>query len=106
MSLGKVMAKTRKYRYAIVPGIVHSKYDGDAHYVTAPQIARLYGVDFCDCIVIGIDDPYMPEQAEFDGLVVLRPDPTGRYRLPGPPAAWFNNNEESEHGSVLGVVSI
>ncbi len=87
------------YKYAIIPGEVMSMNDTGVHYITAPQVAKCYGVDFRECIVIGINDPYTPEQAESDGLIILRPDSTGEYKIPckQQPRAWFNNNKESEN---------
>lgn len=39
-------------RIFLYPGEVRSKVDGDFHYITAPQLARLYGVDYRKCYVI------------------------------------------------------
>jgi len=36
----------------IYPGHVVSSNDGDRHYITAPQLAHLYGVDTRECIVV------------------------------------------------------
>jgi len=100
------MKTLKPKRYALVPGKVISKNDGDEHYINAPKLAYLYGIDFEACIVIGINDPYTPEQAERDGLTVLYPDFTGEYKVPEnkQPRAWFNNFKESEHERFLGVV--
>ena len=100
-------------KYGLFPGDVVSKNDGDTHYITAPQLARCYGVNFGDCIVYSINDTI--EMAEMYGLIPLFPDPTGEYKIPeleSEPAlerkivkSWYNNYKESEHGSVLDLVS-
>lgn len=38
-------------RYILHPGEVMSRTDGDRHYIDAFQLARLYGVDWKECIV-------------------------------------------------------
>jgi len=38
-------------KYAIHPDFVTSNYDGDRHYISFQQLARLYGVNPQDCIV-------------------------------------------------------
>ena len=80
------------YKYALVPGYVRSKNDGEEHYINAPTLAKLYGVDFKKCVVIGVNDPYTPEHARRDGLKVLYPDYIGRYIIPEEKIkTWFNN---------------
>ena len=37
--------------YILFPGMVVSKADGDVHYIDAPTLARLYGLDIRECIV-------------------------------------------------------
>ena len=39
-------------RIYLHPGEVRSKVDGDIHYINAPKLARLYGVDYKKCYVI------------------------------------------------------
>lgn len=49
---------TRQKRIFLHPGEVRSKRDGQWHYVTAQQLARLYHVDLRCCVVIAGDRPY------------------------------------------------
>lgn len=46
----------RTERYAIYPGWVRSKNDGQDHFITASELAHLYGVRLDQCIVIEHDD--------------------------------------------------
>ena len=36
-------------KYAIHPGYVVSKFDGDEHYITFDQLIKLYGLDRKQC---------------------------------------------------------
>jgi hypothetical protein len=73
-------------KYAIYPGPVTSKTDGDEHHITAPNLARLYGVRLEDCIVIHASDFGTPwrrgliERAK--QLPALMPRYDGNYSLP------------------------
>ncbi len=72
-------------KYIIFPGYVTSKNDGDSHWISAPQLMRLYGVAPVDCLIF--DD-----RVRFAGypphLIALRPRRDGNYALPAPaPAA-------------------
>lgn len=54
---GQVDAVVMPVRYFLHPGEMKSKNDGDIHYITAPQLARLYGLDYKKCHVIYDDRP-------------------------------------------------
>lgn len=44
-------------RIFLHPGEVKSKNDGDIHFISAQQLARLYGVNYKECHVIYQDRP-------------------------------------------------
>lgn len=76
-----------KKEYYIVGGYVTSANDGDEHYISAAQLAHLYGVDPSACLVAGNwlrPDPCLPE-----GLLVLTPRSDGNYALPKPDVEWL-----------------
>lgn len=70
--------------YVLFPGEVRSKTDGDIHYITAPELARLYGVDYRKCKVVYRDKEssirgwYRPQPDD----VALYPKSNGDYSLP------------------------
>ena len=66
-------------RYVLHPGYVISRNDGGRHFVDAPRLARLYGIDIRDSAVVFGD---MPDFREQPGDVHLRPRRDGDYRLP------------------------
>jgi len=44
-------------KYAVHPGFIESKKDGEVHWIEARQLMQLYGVNPSECIVI--DDEYI-----------------------------------------------
>lgn len=62
--------------YILCPGIVVSETDGDAHFISASTLARLYGVDICTCKVIGFS-----QRDRGDGDIFLGPKSDGNYSL-------------------------
>lgn len=72
-----------KPEYALYPGPVISKMDGDEHYIGAAQLAQLYGVRLSQCIVIHPEDFKKPWQrgliARAAQLPALRPRYSGDY---------------------------
>ena len=76
-------------KYALHPGPVTSRTDGDKHFVDAHQLARLYGVAPSECVVVpwevkpGHELPHRVrmERIERMGLVHLYPRPNGNYTL-------------------------
>lgn len=69
--------------YILFPGKIRSKTDGDVHYITAPELARLYGVDYRKCKVV-----YMDKESSFRSYrkqpndIELHPRSGGNYQLP------------------------
>lgn len=74
-------------RYVLCPGWVTSKNDGDRHYITAEQLAQLYGVPMAECLVYA-PQKWWPasllrrEQERCQELTRLEPRYDGDYRLP------------------------
>lgn len=74
-----------KVLYVLVPTWVTSTRDNRRHYVPAHELIRLYRLPPGTYRVVG-DAPSVPqaiERAKRAGLIILYPDPTGRYALPG-----------------------
>jgi hypothetical protein len=77
-------------KYALFPGPVTSKTDGDRHFVDAPTLAFCYGVRLAECLVvpahIGERHPrereLLLERIERQGLIKLHPRSSGNYTLP------------------------
>lgn len=66
--------------YVLFPGYVRSRNDSQLHYVSAAELARLYGVNFDKCLVVyDVTLGYIKK----DNYVELRPDHSGKYELPG-----------------------
>lgn len=61
-------------RFALFPGHVVSQRDGDRHYIGGVQLARLYGLNPAECVVV-----YDLEQDYDRSLLPLHPLPSGRY---------------------------
>lgn len=79
--------KSQKPKYLLIAGWVRSKHDGDRHYVSAPQLAVLYKVNFQECRVFmpgeyGMSDERALAAFKADGYVFLEPDYHGKYSLP------------------------
>ena len=80
-------------RYLLCPGLVRSSTDGDRHYISAAQLARLYGVSMDDCHVLPNDNEwasrmkrrFLLDRVDGGELVPLRPRHDGDYALPAPP---------------------
>jgi hypothetical protein len=66
-------------RFAVYPGRVLSAHDGDRHFISAPQLIRLYGVDPRECVIFHGDDRDRGKSAE--GLIRLSPSRSGDYSL-------------------------
>lgn len=69
-----------KIKYALHPGYVYSKNDGDMHWITALQLARLYGVKMGECIDVAYVQRLNNQHAA--SLIHLYPDYNGNYKLP------------------------
>ena len=79
-------------KYALHPGPVTSKNDGDRHFIDAHTLARLYRVRPAECVVVPWGAPAPGRERERElllerikrmELVHLYPDYHGRYTLPG-----------------------
>jgi hypothetical protein len=70
-------------KYALYPGYVISQYDGDRHFISASQLAELYGVNFNECVIV---DKSRPESMVMRGhtsdLIPLFPRMDGKYKKP------------------------
>lgn len=70
-------------RFVLHPGYVRSRSDGQEHYVDAPALAKLYGVDEAECVVHSrhpkFDNP-LDRDPELRALMPLFPRDDGRYK--------------------------
>jgi hypothetical protein len=92
-----------KKKYLVVGGYIHSKNDGERHYVSCSQLMRLYGVKPSECYTTdvrrgGVQDPLdligqVPgvSRQELVQLMLLGPRYDGDYTLPQPKE--FDPNE-------------
>ena len=65
-------------RFVLHPGPVISKNDGQEHYISSVQLARLHGLNMRDCVVIKHNDPsYRKER--YAHMVHLYPRSDGLY---------------------------
>lgn len=64
-------------RYILRPGWIFSRNDGDRHYISAPQLAQLYGVSMQECF-IARDETSLTDTA----LIALEPRYDGNYEIP------------------------
>ncbi|MBU0801383.1 MAG: hypothetical protein KKA05_10350 [Alphaproteobacteria bacterium] len=68
-------------RYLLYPDFVTSQSDGQSHFISATDLARLYGVPWDECVVYRNPDRGS-ESSRYDGLISLSPRYDGDYRLP------------------------
>jgi hypothetical protein len=69
-------------KYILHSGHIHSQNDGERHFISCNQLARLYGVDLRDCVCyperqfgrLGWQDP--------PGAIHLYPRSDGNYTIP------------------------
>lgn len=71
-----------KLRYRLHPGTITREADGEAHYIDAPSLAHLYGVDMQECVVAL--PPRAFDRASWrrdphEDLIQLRPRADGDY---------------------------
>ena len=75
-------------KYAVWPGFVNSKTDGQKHMVSCHELMSLYRVDPQDCVLAPpfTDDSYgariSRERIRCMRLIDLYPNPDGQYQLP------------------------
>lgn len=69
-------------KYLCIGGEIISKNDGQKHYVTAKQVASLYGVDFKECVFMDERDTLMrARRFGENSMLILRPREDGDYKL-------------------------
>ena len=73
------MNKTKK-KYAVHPGFVFSRNDGQRHYVDFVTLCRLYGIQPEEAY--DADNLRGAPRARLQTLIDLYPDYTGEYKLP------------------------
>lgn len=64
-------------RFLLYPGYVRSRYDGDRHYISGGQLARLYRIDPAECVVYSEHPAF--RSPERDALIPLFPREDGQY---------------------------
>ena len=73
-------------KYVIYPGEVVSESDGEKHFIGAEQLARLYGVDLTECMVVDDRRKFTPASMmswrKDSGLIHLYTRSDGDYKLP------------------------
>jgi hypothetical protein len=65
-------------RFLLYPGYVGSTYDGDEHYISGADLAKLYRVDPTECVIYS-QDPEFRRDREKMCLVPLYPLRDGKY---------------------------
>ena len=85
-----MLNKPAPKRYLLCPGTVRSATDGDYHYITATNLAQLYGVPMDRCVVLPDRDTpweirdrmrYLEMVAKGE-MLKLAPRANGNYTLP------------------------
>ena len=76
----KERIRMKETKYAVFPGKIRSKSDGDIHYISAEKLIRLYGVDPKECLIISDDRDLQRQRHRIDGLVQLHPRYHGDYK--------------------------
>jgi hypothetical protein len=66
--------------YALCPGYVVSKHDGQLHFIGAYQLAWLYRLKIEQCFIA--DTPEKEKYATKKHMTLLRPNYKGSYDLP------------------------
>ena len=94
-----------RIRYGLCPGWV---WDGRGRYVSAPELAKLYGVPLDECMTFKTEpvDRSFPEamhcafpyEGNEVGLIMLRPRADGDYRIP------VVTSEEVRRGVSMGIL--
>jgi hypothetical protein len=70
-------------RFILHPGYVRSTSDGQEHYISAGQLARLYGVDQEECVIYSEHSKFrnpMDRDPELRNLMPLFPRQDGKYK--------------------------
>lgn len=69
-------------KYAVYPGQVTSRNDGDRHVISAGKLMELYGVCPSECIVMQSKEKEPCPHGRTAGLTPLFPRYDGHYHLP------------------------
>lgn len=72
---------TAKRIYVLHPGFVRSRSDGQEHYISAAQLASLYGVKARDCLIYPADEIAQRLWRDLPGALHLSPRGDGDYSL-------------------------
>lgn len=65
--------------YVLHPGHVKSNYDGDTHFISGQQLARLYNVPLAKCIIHGSFQTPRSMKGVYKELKHLYPRSDGKY---------------------------
>lgn len=71
-------------KYIAVGGWVHSIMDADKHFVSAPEVARLYGLQPQECYIASSAYDAVWNDDYPNDCIILKPQYTGKYVLPEP----------------------
>lgn len=66
--------------YAIHPGYIYSRADGDRHFITGKELIRLYGVNPRECIIVDYDE-IVEMRGNNEMFIHLYPRSSGNYEL-------------------------
>ncbi len=83
--IAKVEEDRPQIKYAVYPGPVQSKTDGDRHFIPSAMLIHLYQVNPAECLVVSRNDKEYEikrKQAEDRGLIRLVPRYDGNYSVP------------------------
>jgi hypothetical protein len=88
-------------KYALYPDYIISKTDGEKHYITAKDLARLYGVKMSECIIVETLDDILSTRDK--DLIALYPRYDGDYILPEKEDLWWWDVHDFYKGKYLHV---
>lgn len=75
------MTVPKHIKYVLHPGHVTSQTDGQRHYITSMQLAKLYGVSLRECWIVRSGE-FWAGGRDTDRLIHLYPRYDGDYTLP------------------------
>lgn len=67
--------------YALCPGYITTK-SGDIVYISARNLASLYGVIYRNCVIIDFTDEMTYLGRDLKKYILLNPKSNGNYKLP------------------------
>lgn len=80
---GPIRKPDPRFTYVLCPGYVRSKVDGDEHFIGAPQLAALYGVNINECRILHMGKNLRREGWQDEpNFIYLMPRTDGVYILP------------------------